>query len=320
MAEQSSQAAAGTPAATPPQQPAGSGFVGSSTGTPITEPKPEPGAAAQPPPGSPPEPPQPPAAGTPGEPAAASGDDARPTIGHGGEMSAEAISERVARERRKVLKEIYGTDDETQIAKIKEQQASDTQARKQADEELAKFRKAEEERKRAEMTELQRAKADSDAKDQELQQVRQQLEELRTGQVVTQTDTEVRSEILEFADEQYVDLVRPALARHYLSLAPEDQKDFDERARKRWVQKFVKDHPALAKKPPEPGTPPIKHPRRAPVSTSRAEPSKGQPSPASSAGPGSAGGKVVQPGKPNSMSKSELDQHYKETRGRRKPW
>ena len=75
-------------------------------------------------------------------------DDEQPqnvrTLGRGGPMSDQAISDRVARERRKVLREEYGTDDPDKIASIKAERAKTNEEFKTRQEELDRLKKEKE--------------------------------------------------------------------------------------------------------------------------------------------------------------------------------
>jgi hypothetical protein len=86
-------------------------------------------------------------------------------------LSQEQLGERLARANRSQLKKLFGTDDVEQI----------TGRWKQLDE----LTKAEEERKRAQMTEIERYKADLGAKDSELANTRAELAEIKFTAHVT---------------------------------------------------------------------------------------------------------------------------------------
>jgi len=331
---QQDTSAAGTPAAGAtgePGQRQQPGFVGSATGQPIV--KPPEGAAAGADPGqqqlplaggdgstgAPPPPPEgagaPPPAGE------------RSVVGHGGDMSPEAISERVGRERKKWLKEEYGTDDEREIARVKQERVDASAARENETAELKKYRDDAEAKRRSDMTELERAKADLVAKEKELDEAREELNGIRTDTLAEKQDAIVGRVLSGQIDERYLDLARPKLARHFRELTKDEQTGFDERKLERWARTFVKDYPETARKadPPavvgDPAAPPAKPaPRRAPVRTSKVEPGSASPKPAPAAGPGVLAGKTVKPGQTNSMTKSELNEFYQQQTGRKKPY
>lgn len=321
----------GTPVGgTPPTGEPGAGgtpttrFVGTTTGAPL--------GASPPPSGGE----QRPDAGGDGGGTAGAGDassqtgdsgdgDGRRVVGHGGEMPPEAVSERVARERRKWLREEYGTDDEKEIVRIRSERKKQADQLETERKELAKFRTKEEERRRAEMTELERAKADLAKKDAELERVRGELTGVKTGLLADKQEVIVRGALLEHLDEEDLEVGKLALAKHFTALSESEKKEFGERHLHRWAKDFVKKHPKLAKKPvvkTGDDSPPIAHPRRrAPVSNSNDDPKKKAPPPAPKTGdPSIAAGKTVKPGQANTMSKREVDKLYREKYGRPKPW
>lgn len=299
------------------------GFVGTSTGEPLgTPPSPsggEPGAGGGDG-GS-----EPGAGGTPPKTGDSGAGDGRRVVGHGGEMPPEAVSERVARERRKWLREEYGTDDEKEIVRIRSERKKQADQLETERKELAQFRTKEEERRRAEMTELERAKADIAKKDRELQAVRNELNGVKTGLLADKQEVIVKGALLEHLDEEDLEVGKLALAKHFMTLSDTAKKEFGERHLHRWAKDFVKKHPKLAKKPvvkTGDDSPPIAHPRRrAPVSNSNEDPKKKSPPPVPKSGdPSVAAGKTVKPGQANTMSKREVDKLYREKYGRPKPW
>lgn len=259
-----------------------------------------------------------------------------PVVGHGGKpMSQQAISERVERERRKWLREEYGTDDPKQVEEVRARRKREADEREAREKEYQRLKAEEEKRKRAAMSEQDRLKADLAKKEAELQAAKQQITELRTGTLAEKQEQVISAAATKYIDPDALDLVKYKLARHFSSMTPEEQKKFDARALDRWMSKFAKDNPKFAKpadapaqqqpdpKQAEAKDPPApakvespKTPKRIPVSTGK--PQKAPAPTPRSQDPAELGGKTIKPGQPNSMSRSELNQFLR-SQGRR-PW
>lgn len=258
-----------------------------------TEPEEE-GEPQQPPAGSPPAP-------------------TKPVVGRAGTvLTVEAVSARVKRERSKFLRDTYGTDDEKEVERIKAERAKDL-------EELANIRKANEEKKRAEQSEIDRLKSDLQKSEAKVAELEGQINSLKQESAIERQGFKVRS-----IASNYVRATRIRMAmnefREYVSELPrEQQKKLDDRAIEKWFKEFVKDnadfgHESRSTTPPDDDTaedpkPPVRRPAtgaRPPVrlvAGARA-PARVTPPKPNNAPPGT-GGKTLKPGQKNSMTKDE---------------
>ena len=256
-------------------------------------------------------------------------------MGRGGPMSEEAIADRVARDRKKWLRETFGTEDEAEAKKRMQQLEAEAEQRRKDQADLDRYRQAEEKRKREQMSREERLQADLQKEREKRAQLETQLREKEENEVVSQQDQVIRDEAVRHVDDRYVKYARRDLAEHFRQLPEKDQKSFGPTQLKKFMREWAKDNPAMARQadagkgngqaqqgegqPAQPAKP-KPQPRRAPMATSRANPSRGAPPEAGKGGPDIVAGKTVKPGLPNSMSKAELNQHYREQFGRSKPW
>lgn len=299
---------AGAPLAIPPRQ-----------GTP---------AAAMPP--TAPEPPAAPAVVPPTAPE-------KPVVGKGGApMPAEAVSDRVARERNRLLRAEYGTTDPAEVEKIRN-------LRKTQLEEYAKLKADREEADRQAMSEAERMKADLEASQRTVDELKARIHEMETGQAVSRQTEELKGMAAKYVDPTMMEDALFHFQRYVNKLDPKEVKRLTPRAIDRWFAKFVDERPRFKLEPPQAGGDPalgtaavgvkgadspgpspatIVAPkatvRRVPISTSAA-PKGGAPkaAPAKPAA-GTVAGKTVRPGQSNSMSKQELNAHLR-SKGIR-PW
>lgn len=285
-------------------------FVGSQTGQPITS---TPGE---------------------GEPKSSEGEgdqdgEEKPVMGHGGkEMSAEAISDRVDRERKKLLRKYFGTDDETeaekQLASMKEP------GKKLSPDELKEFerlRRLEESRARARMTQEQRYQNEMKGKDDRIAELETEIKTMRTDAAVNEQDTKIVEAASKHIESKYLKYARRDLADELNEMKvkrPEQFKKFGDAQLNRWFEKYSKENPQFAKVAEDLGDP-EKKPAVASTGTPPTRRVVKTPSPPASPpaaekdGPGVFNGKTVTPGKQNSMSKAELRAHMK-AQGRTLPY
>lgn len=237
---------------------------------------------------------------------------AAPTVGRGGQMAPEAISERVARERRKVLREEYGTDDPKKISEIRA-------ARKAEADEVKKLRDAEAERQRAALTEQQRLQADLERERERAAKLEAELTETRTQTQVEKQTAELRNIATRFVDADASDLALLHFQRHVQSLPVVEVKRLTPKAIERWFRKFAADHPKYARTDAPAATTPGPLPPKVAAPTPPARKvgltSGARPTPRTAAKPAAA----PPPAKPiMEMTKAEL-RAYQRARGLA-PW
>lgn len=248
-------------------------------------------------------------------------------------MSNEAISERVARERRKVLREEYGTDDAGKIAEIKAGRAKANDEFKARQEELDRLKKEKEDRERAAMTDGEKVALDLAAAKAEIETLKVSLAKAEEAVMAERQEMKLS----QIASAAYIipealDRLGRDMARHYKSLRSAEQKRFDQKAIERWVKGWAKDHPRCVAQPEVPAAttteqpaappavakPPVRRPVGAPAPQQQRQPPPRANSTNRAAGTNAAG-KTVKPGLPNSMNQKELDAYYRE-KGMKKPY
>jgi hypothetical protein len=234
-------------------------------------------------------------------------------IGQGGVIPEERITERIARERRKLLREEYGTDDPVKVEQIR-------QDRKQHAEAVSKYRAAEEEAQRAAMTEQERLKADLAKREERIAELEAANRELQETSAVEKQDAVISRVAASKVNPKFLRFAKIELADHLTGLSPEEQAKFDEKKLAKWFDSFVADNPEFkavvgASAEPAPvvkvelAKPP---PKRVPI-TNGAGPRRGPPATTVPAADPLAG-KTPVPGKPNSMSDKEYADYKKSRR------
>lgn len=278
----------------------------------MTEPNPNPGAAAggaggapPAPPADPPKPPAPPPA-PPAPPPASVPGDPPPVVDAGETVTRSAMLERVDRARkteRETAKkeqdaffmEHYGTTDRAEVAKMR------------AD--AKKLEEAAEKRKREEMTEIDRHRADL-AKERKLREVAEaESAKLRRRYAHDRQDARIKGIATDHVSDGSADFATWKFAKYVSELGEEQVKAMDEKAVAKWFVTFVKDNPSHARAPGDPGK--RKPATRKPLTTGPAPGGKPPPTP-SGGGTGNLAGKTPRPGQPNSMNRGELRQHLKQ--------
>ncbi len=261
------------------------------------------------PPVNPPAPPAPPP----------SNGTARPVVGHqGNEIPPERVSEIRLNERRKFLREHFGTDDENEVARIKQER----EARVKKADEL----EAEREKKRlAEMDELTRTKeelriereknANEKTKlERERDESRQLLESERQENLITGIGSRyVAPKFLKTAKIEFAEYVSGLTKSEIAALK---QKDIDA-----WFKKYAKENGDFAIKAAAPapasddankggGAPAAPPPKRAPVGAPRLPGRPPPPKPPAGA---------AQPKKFKNMTREEWTKHWKD-QGKKPPY
>lgn len=285
---------------TKPAEKPTSGFVGSSTGQPLTS-------------GSEPE----------------KTDDNQGTeqsgnpkvIGRGGqEMSEEAISQRVERSIRSKFRALMGREaTEEEVKQVIQKGLNAPNLTKEDVANYERLKRAEEARKRARQTQEERTNSELKKKDEELAALRQQLKERDERALVERQDASINEAAGQYVDTAYLNYARRDFAEAMVKLSKEDPEQFKKYGQKqvqRWFEKWAKEHPALAKaaESQESQKPTGEQPQerkvvQRPITTTK---SAARP-PASSSvdAPGMYKGKTVKPGLPNSMNKQELAEYMR---------
>lgn len=267
-----------------------------------------------------------PAAGAPPAPAPAapaSAAGAAPVIGRGGApIPPEKISDRVDRERRRLFREEYGTEDAAEVAKIRAKRKEDADR-------LQRFQSEEETRTREAMTAQQKLEADLAAERAKREGLEAQLRDMRESAAVSQQTTQLTEIAAKVIDPDLVEDALGRFQRHLRGLDVDQIKRLTPRAIERWFAKLVEDRPKFKLQPvaapagtpdrapaavaPPAAAPAKPVPRRVPLATSTAARGgvpRARP-PAGPADPSVVGGKDVRPGRPNSMNRQELNEHLR---------
>ena len=228
-----------------------------------------------------------------------------PPVGaNGSRLEGEALKTRLERERKKWLKEHYGTDDPNKVAELKRK-------REEKEREYEELKRKEEARKRSRLTAEQRAQQEIQRKDQRIAELEAELKKTKQETVVREQDARINEVAVKFVRPERLKYARRDLAEYLNSLEPQKLKTFNQKKLESWFENFAKENPdfAMVKSNRQ------QEPRRRPVTTG---PHRSQaPKPAPKDGPGVKNGKTVRPG-PNAMSKAELREELK--RKGIKPW
>jgi hypothetical protein len=219
-------------------------------------------------------------------------------------MTSEQLNARIAQAKRSAvaeaeakqkewLTERYGTDDQEEIAKWHA--------------EKAKLSEEAEKRKRDEMTEVERHRADLARSEQATLEWKQKYQQARRAAAYERQNSTIKTIASAHVDPRYVESAVVMLARHVKMLSPDKKKSFGKPEVTKWFTEFVKEQPAFGKEQPKP-----REVKQEPVTTG-ASPAEtaAQPKPIASA---VAAGKTLSPGKPNSMSPEEVTK-WKQSKG-----
>jgi len=246
-------------------------------------------------------------------------DDAAPVVAPDGkQIPAKPLEDRLARQKRQVLREEYGTSDPEKIKAIRAERAAKLQAAEEREKEYERLRRQEDARKRARLSTEQKLAADLKAKDDQIAALRAEVEQAKTMSVVDRQDRQIGTIALKYLDPGSVDYAKYQFSKYVKALPQEKQQRLNDIRIERWFEKFSKENPKFARVAPEtqapaPAVPAPKPPvRRAPVSHGRpvAPP---RPATAHPDQPGVYNGKTVKPG-PNAMTRAEY-REFKKSRG-----
>lgn len=153
-------------------------------------------------------------------------------------ITAQGLTERLKREReterRRVLAEL-GIDDP---AKAKES-LTDYQRLKQESEE----------RKRAEMSEVERYKADLERYKAEAEAARSEARDAKAAVDYEKRDSLIRQTASKYVDDRFVRTARVEFKAYVESLSPSQQAKLTDQQMEVWMRRFAKENPDLARKP-----------------------------------------------------------------------
>lgn len=278
------------------------------------DPNPNPGGA----------PPPPPVATTPATPPVAR-PPAAPGPDDDDDSHRRAISDIRIRERRKALKDNWGTDDPVQIEAIKAKQAEEKAERERRDQELEALRLEKTERERSQLSEVEKLKLDLTAANDKVAALERERDAAKQ-----EVFTERQNSLVGLAAarlrvrSKFLRMVRADLGSHYLALSSIEKKRFDEKALDRWMKGYIKENPEIVEvdatptpvvtDPPAPRAP--APPVRRPVGGPPARPGARPTSVSTPRHGTNAAGKTTKPGQPNSMNAQEL-RDYQKTLGYR---
>lgn len=162
---------------------------------------------------------------------------------------------------------------------------------------LAELEQAQEEKRRSEMSEVERLKADVAAKDARIAELEAQLTRAHGDAQATKFDVIVSRTIGEHVDPSMHEDAQAALMRHLRTLPKDQVRKFGEPETRTFFAKLVKDKPKYAKDAAAPPKAPAAPPRRP---LSNGAPPKGATPP----GPAKTPGNGMKPA--SQMTKTEL--------------
>jgi hypothetical protein len=227
--------------------------------------------------------------------------------GHGGEIPEERIADIKARERRKFLREHYGTDNEDEALRIKgEREAA---AKKAKD-----FEEAEQKRKLAELSEVDRLKEElrleREGRAAEKTTLESQLAQRQTALEVERQEVLIGGVASKYVAPKFTKLAKVEFGEYVETLTKTQLKDFDQAAIDKWFKKWATDNAEykLGFTPTAPVVPPPKAPpppTRVPVGgKAPVRPAPRPPAPPTSTGAGTFKGKPIK-----SLNREELAEY-----------
>lgn len=134
--------------------------------------------------------------------------------------------------------------------------------REEKEKKLAEYERAQDEQKRASMTEVDRLKADLTAKDARIAELESQLRSAHSEAQSTRFDVVVQRTIGDHVDPSMQDFAADALRRHLKTLPKDQLKKFGEEETRAFFAKLVKDKPRLGREAAAPAAPKAPPPRR----------------------------------------------------------
>lgn len=238
------------------------------------------------------------------------------------------------RERKKALRDAWGTDDPSEIDRLKAKRAEAEAAAQRNNEELERLRTERAEQDRAKMSETERLTNDLTALKKECDELKAKLQ-LKENEVLT----ERQNSLIQQAAIRHKIKGKPSILRvvlqdyaaaYYGLSSLEKRRLTDKRQAEKHLERFMRkwaeenqdmcDTSAVTTKEKEPSatTPPrpAAQPIRRPLGQARIPSnSSGRQVPTSPLMPGmDANGKTVKPGQPNSMTKAELEAYKRANR------
>lgn len=225
------------------------------------------------------------------------------------DLPAEALADRLARERKAERERT-----------LKELGIEDPDKHKAEREELARLRTEREKAERAKLSREQALQADLARERQQREAIEAQLREVQTSRVYERQESSIQS-----IAGRHVASNRYRYARadfiEYVGTLPKSQvAKLTERDIDRWFAKFAKDNPDFAATKPEPAAaapapePAKPEPVKRPVNAAATKPAAAKPAPPpapATPDPSTIDGKTFRPGQPNSMTKQEARQAMK---------
>jgi len=171
-----------------------------------------------------------------------------------------------------------------------------------------------EERKRSEMSEAERLKADLAKMQADLESANRRAAEAEAKAQAEKTDGAIRATAAKYVDPKFVRTARIEFKAYLEGLSPREQERFTDQKMEVWMKRFAKENPEMAATgtgggttQPQP-TPIVKKPITTGVTPRRGTP-PGQPGKGDAEDPTTFNGKTTLPGRPNSMTAAELAEH-----------
>lgn len=252
-------------AGTPAPNTTTTGVVGTATGTPISAPVESPAPAPAP---------------------VAAPDASRapvPKTKREIRMEEGALRERLSRARRQALVDAFGTDN---VDSIRDRLARAERLEQEA-----------EDRKRAEMTEVERLKHDLARHRRAEMQAKAEARALQERQSIREQQSSVERLAGKHVSQGYVSMATLALREHLRGLPPREVDRWTDRDVANWFKRFANKRPEIALS--------ARSRARAPIGARKPSPRPATTPTSTSATGGSNGAKIFRPGQSNSMSRTE---------------
>lgn len=219
-------------------------------------------------------------------------------------LTTDALNKRMERARRKLMKDSFGVEDPAAVKANLDR--------------LAQLEAAEEQRRKAALTETQRLQEERDRAFAERDAANERAEQIEFDRMADAEEAELRTIATEFVKPKFWRTVRQDLAEHIADSYTAEQLDqMSETAREKivrdWLGQYVKDNPELAKADAHAQPAPAAQPLQNGVTNPAGKGGGARPAPVTQALTGKWAGKTLRPGQPNSMTNAELQQWKKET-------
>ncbi len=151
-------------------------------------------------------------------------------------ITAQGLTERLKRERETERKRIFA-----------ELGIDDPEKAKTALTEYQSLKKQAEERQRAEMTEIERFKADLAAAQAERDAAKQEAREAREQVDYEKRDNLIRSTAGKYISDKFIRTARVEFKAYVESLSPSQQSKLTDAQMEVWMRRFAKDNPEMAR-------------------------------------------------------------------------